>query len=105
MTGCPGRDRSSWTADDIFESACPSCGAMVEFFKDDARRDCPSCGGCMVNPKRALSCADWCAAADKCSLFRHAVAHAARGAGARTVRRGQASGARTRPNRASRAAP
>ena len=77
MTGCPGRDRSSWTADDIFETACPSCGAMVEFFKDDARRDCPSCGGCMVNPKRALSCADWCSAADKCSLFRHAVAHAA----------------------------
>ena len=76
MTGCPGRDRSSWTADDIFEVACPSCGTLVEFFKDDRRRDCPSCGGCMVNPKRALSCAEWCASAESCSLFRKAVGEA-----------------------------
>ncbi len=49
---------------------------MVEFFKDDTRRDCPSCGGCMVNPKRALSCADWCASAESCSLYRQAVSEA-----------------------------
>ena len=88
MPGCPGRDRSSWTADDIFDVACPfcgtqteffrddmkrtcpGCGARVEFFKDDMKRDCPSCGGCIVNPKRALSCADWCPAATNCSLMR-----------------------------------
>ena len=70
MTGCPGRDRSGWTADDIFDVACPGCGTEVEFFKDDARRDCPSCGRCIVNPRRGQSCAQWCSAADKCSLQR-----------------------------------
>ena len=58
MTGCPGRDRSSWTHDDI---------------KDDKRRACPNCGACIVNPKQVQSCADWCSSADKCSLFRDAV--------------------------------
>jgi len=42
--GCPGQDRSSWTADDIFEVPCGDCGEPVEFFKDDARRYCRSCG-------------------------------------------------------------
>ncbi len=73
MAGCPGRDRSSWTPDDIFDVACPACGTQVEFFKDDKRRRCPDCGVCIVNPKEARSCADWCASADKCSLFREAV--------------------------------
>ncbi len=68
--GCPGRDRSSWTPDDIFEVACERCGAAVEFFKDDARRRCPSCGVLVANPKREPACTDWCAAVDKCSLGR-----------------------------------
>lgn len=68
--GCPGSDRSSWTPDDIFEVACERCGASVEFFKDDARRRCPSCGATLANPKREPGCADWCAAAEKCSLGR-----------------------------------
>jgi endogenous inhibitor of DNA gyrase (YacG/DUF329 family) len=68
--GCPGSDRSSWTPDDIYEVPCPRCGAPVEFFKDDARRRCPSCGASLANPKREPGCADWCAAAEKCSLGR-----------------------------------
>jgi predicted RNA-binding Zn-ribbon protein involved in translation (DUF1610 family) len=73
MTGCPGRDRSSWTHDDIFDVTCRSCGEPVEFFKDDKRRACPNCGACIVNPKQVQSCVDWCSSADKCSLFRDAV--------------------------------
>jgi len=81
MTGCPGRDRSSWTHDDIFDVTCRGCGEQVEFFKDEKRRLCPSCGACIVNPKQVQSCADWCSSADNCSLFRDAVTGAA-GAGA-----------------------
>jgi hypothetical protein len=55
--GCPGQDRSNWTADDIFEVACGNCGALVEFFKDDARRYCRSCGACVPNPKQDVGCA------------------------------------------------
>jgi len=68
--GCPGHDRSAWTPDDIYDVVCARCGATVEFFKDDARRRCPSCGAAIANPRREAGCADWCAAADKCSLGR-----------------------------------
>ena len=71
--GCPGRDRSSWTPDDIFEAPCCHCGAPVEFFKDDARRTCPSCGQRTPNPRQDVGCAGWCAAADKCSIGRNAL--------------------------------
>ena len=68
--GCPGQDRSSWTADDIFEVPCPNCGKEIEFFKDDARRYCRSCGTCVPNPKQDVGCAAWCSAAEKCSVGR-----------------------------------
>lgn len=68
--GCPGRDRSSWGPDDIFEVPCDSCGTAVEFFRDDVRRYCSSCGACVPNPRRAVSCVDWCAAAERCSTGR-----------------------------------
>jgi hypothetical protein len=68
--GCPGQDRSNWTADDIFEVPCTRCGEPVEFFKDDARRYCRSCGTCIPNPKLDIGCAAWCAAAEKCSVGR-----------------------------------
>jgi hypothetical protein len=68
MTGCPGRDRSSWTYDDIYEVPCPGCGALVELFKDDVCRACPGCGRKVPNPRRDARCADWCPAADRCSL-------------------------------------
>jgi hypothetical protein len=70
MARCPGQDRSSWTADDIYEIECPCCGSQVEFFKDDARRLCPACGSRVANPRYDLGCAAWCAAADKCSIAR-----------------------------------
>jgi hypothetical protein len=71
--GCPGRDRSSWTPDDVFELPCSECGASIEFFKDDKRRYCPACGACNPNPRQDVGCAAWCAAADKCSVGRNAL--------------------------------
>ena len=78
--GCPGKDRSNWTADDIFEVPCSKCGTSLEFFKDDARRYCPQCGtGGARNPSSlTIGCAAWCAAAEKCSVAR-AVARGRRG--------------------------
>jgi hypothetical protein len=70
MAGCPGRDLINWTPDDIFDVACRECGAPVEFFKDDKRRRCASCGAVMFNPRITRTCADWCASADKCSMSR-----------------------------------
>jgi hypothetical protein len=68
--GCPGQDRRTWTPDDIFEVPCAGCGAPVEFFKDDARRRCTTCGATNPNPRQAAGCASWCAAAEKCSVGR-----------------------------------
>jgi hypothetical protein len=72
-TGCPGRDRSSWTPDDVFELPCTECGAQIEFFKDDKRRYCPACGACNPNPRHDAGCAAWCPAAAKCSTGRNAL--------------------------------
>ena len=86
MTGCPGRDRSSWTSDDIFDVSCPRCGIEVEFFKDDARRRCPSCGLRISNPHREVRCDQWCGAAEQCSIGRSALSDELGGASGRQAR-------------------
>jgi len=63
---CPGQDTQYWKPDDIFEAACPQCGRVVEFFKDDTSRKCKGCGGRVVNPKLDFGCAAYCAFADQC---------------------------------------
>jgi hypothetical protein len=65
-TICPGQDTRYWRPTDIFEIPCASCGAVVEFFKDDVRRRCHGCGGLVQNPKITLGCAQWCEHAKKC---------------------------------------
>ncbi|MBW1989499.1 MAG: HD domain-containing protein, partial [Deltaproteobacteria bacterium] len=55
-----------WTPDAVFEVPCGRCGQEIEFFKDDARRKCPSCGNLVTNPKLNLGCARWCAHAKEC---------------------------------------
>ncbi len=62
---CPGQDMRYWKTGDIFTVACPSCGAMVEFFKDDVSRKC-GCGRRVENPKVGLGCAGWCGHAAEC---------------------------------------
>lgn len=63
---CPGQDIRYWKIGDIFESPCPKCGNLVEFFKDDNYRKC-NCGYLFMNIKNAkLGCAEYCEFADKC---------------------------------------
>ena len=62
---CPGQDTRHWKPGDIFTVACPSCGGMVEFFKDDVSRKC-GCGQRVENPKVELGCAGWCGHAAEC---------------------------------------
>jgi hypothetical protein len=68
--GCPGRDTSTWTSDDIFEVPCPVCGESIEFFKDDRRRPCSRCGFIVANPRLDEGCASWCSAAERCAQAR-----------------------------------
>ena len=35
MRRCSGNNTEEWGFDSIFEKACPGCGMMMEFFKDE----------------------------------------------------------------------
>lgn len=63
---CPGQDTQYWNEDAIFETECPECGKLMEFFKDDATRRCPSCKKKIVNPKMDFGCASYCKFAEQC---------------------------------------
>ncbi len=66
MVRCPGQDQRFWKPEDIFEVECPGCGKAVEFFKDEPKLKCRSCGQIVVNPKIDLGCAEWCQYAEQC---------------------------------------
>jgi hypothetical protein len=72
---CPGQDTRYWRPGDIAEVACGGCGAMLEFFKDEARRRCRQCGKMVTNPKMSLGCAQWCEHAKECFGFDPKVLH------------------------------
>jgi predicted HD phosphohydrolase len=55
-----------WKPEDIFEAPCPHCGARMEFWKDDVRRRCKSCGEMVRNARLDLGCAKWCKHAKEC---------------------------------------
>jgi HD superfamily phosphodiesterase len=63
---CPGQDKRFWKPGDVFEAPCPHCGAAVEFWKDEPRRRCRSCGKTAPNPKFDMGCAKWCKYAEAC---------------------------------------
>jgi hypothetical protein len=63
---CPGQDLRYWKPGDIFDVSCPQCGKKIEFFKDDVRRRCKSCGAQVTNPRIDFGCAEWCAYAEQC---------------------------------------
>lgn len=65
-TQCPGQSRRFWTARDIADSSCPSCGAAIELWKDDIKRTCRACGAAVVNPRIADTCLAWCDKAAEC---------------------------------------
>ena len=62
---CPGQTTMFWKPDDIYDVKCPSCGAPVEFWKDDSKRTC-KCGHRFLNPKRDLGCLEYCKYAEDC---------------------------------------
>jgi hypothetical protein len=55
-----------WKPGAIFESKCPQCGHLVEFFKDDTARKCSRCGHRFVNPQMDFGCAAYCPYAEQC---------------------------------------
>lgn len=63
---CPGQDSRYWKAGHIFETACPKCGHMIEFFKDDPSRKCKDCGQRIMNPNMDFGCASYCEYAEQC---------------------------------------
>jgi HD superfamily phosphodiesterase len=63
---CPGQDPRFWKFDAIFETECPKCGNLVEFFKDETRRRCKKCGHQVLNPKMDFGCAAHCKFAEHC---------------------------------------
>ena len=63
---CPGQDPRYWKFDAIFEAHCPNCNASVEFFKDETRRRCKTCGQFVLNPKMDFGCAAHCKYATQC---------------------------------------
>ena len=63
---CPGQERRHWKPEDIFDVFCPRCGKKIEFFKDDVRRWCKSCGAQVNNPRIDFGCVEWCTYAEQC---------------------------------------
>ncbi|MFZ5570470.1 MAG: HD domain-containing protein [Thermodesulfobacteriota bacterium] len=63
---CPGQDSRYWKKGAIFESNCPKCSSVVEFFKDDPARRCPNCGHRFLNPNMDFGCASYCEFAEQC---------------------------------------
>lgn len=66
MARCPGQDTQTWGFDSIFDVECPKCHVQVEFFKDEMKRKCPSCGERVFNDRMDLGCAKWCPQASAC---------------------------------------
>lgn len=63
---CPGQDTRYWGPDAAFETACPSCGSSIEFFKDESTRTCKKCKRTLINPRLDFGCASYCPYAAQC---------------------------------------
>ena len=63
---CPGQDNRYWDGEAVFEAPCPSCGNVLEFFKDDSQRSCKKCGKRVLNPRIDFGCAAYCSHAEQC---------------------------------------
>lgn len=51
---------------DIKSHKCINCGKEIEFWKDDIKRKCPSCGHSNFNPNIGTTCLVWCKKAAEC---------------------------------------
>jgi hypothetical protein len=71
MNKCPGQNLSSLDISKVaYDIACPSCGNKVEFWYDDRKRKCNSCGETIQPSLEALikynNCASACKMARQC---------------------------------------
>ncbi len=64
---CPGQDMRYWKPEDIFTAPCPSCGAAIEFWKDEPIAVCPGCKLEARNPRIDLGCATHCKHGPSCT--------------------------------------
>jgi hypothetical protein len=63
---CPGMDPANWKFEDISIRKCPGCSSEIEFWKDDVKLTCQSCGLNVFNPALHKSCLSWCPRAGEC---------------------------------------
>ena len=64
---CPGQDTQKWGPDAVYDVACKKCGNQLEFFKDDFKRRCKSCGTMVFNERMDIGCLAWCPSAEQCA--------------------------------------
>ena len=67
MPKCPGQDTQKWGPDAVYDVACKKCGNQLEFFKDEMKRRCRSCGGTVFNERMDIGCLAWCPSAEACA--------------------------------------
>jgi len=60
MRKCTGNNTHEWGFDAIFDVKFPSCGNMIEFFKDEIKRNCPQCKESVSNDRKDFGCELWC---------------------------------------------
>ena len=60
MRKCTGNNTQKWGFDAIFDVKCPTCGNMVEFFKDEIIWNCSHCKNIVYNDRKDYGCVQWC---------------------------------------------
>ncbi len=63
FTQCPGRDKGL----KVRYLKCSKCGEEVEFFSDEPKRKCPTCGAVVLYDEKD-SCIYWCKLAKDCLM-------------------------------------
>lgn len=63
---CPGMSPRFFKPGDIKEKNCIHCNKTIEFWKDDVRVTCRSCGEVNFNPDLGTTCLVWCKSAAQC---------------------------------------
>jgi hypothetical protein len=59
-------DPAHFKPEDIKEHSCISCGAELEFWKDDVKITCHECNHINFNPNLGNTCLCWCKSASIC---------------------------------------
>ena len=62
MRKCSGNNRYEWGFDAIFDVKCLHCGGLVEFFKDEIKRNCSHCNAPVLNDRKDFGCGQQCSA-------------------------------------------